>query len=165
MSSIESFLEYDARIHMRTRKVIECVPRDRIEWSCAPGKFTLGDLIRHLAAMERYMWAETVQGRPSCYPGHERTLADGYDAVVRYFLDRHAESTEIFSRLTPGDLGRTCRTPGNAEIPVWKWLRAKIEHEIHHRGQLYVYLSILQVPTPPIFGLTSEEVRQHGMSS
>jgi hypothetical protein len=33
------------------------------------------------------------------------------------------------------------------------------EHEIHHRGQIYLYLGILGVPTPPIFGLTSEEVR------
>jgi uncharacterized damage-inducible protein DinB len=33
------------------------------------------------------------------------------------------------------------------------------EHEIHHRGQLYTILSVLDVPTPPIFGLTSEEVR------
>jgi uncharacterized damage-inducible protein DinB len=35
-----------------------------------------------------------------------------------------------------------------------------IEHEIHHRGQLYLYLGLLDVPTPPIYGLTSEEVRE-----
>ena len=34
-----------------------------------------------------------------------------------------------------------------------------VEHEIHHRGQLYMYLSLLDVKTPPIFGLTSEEVQ------
>ena len=33
------------------------------------------------------------------------------------------------------------------------------EHEIHHRGQLYLYLGILGVATPPIFGLTEEEVK------
>lgn len=33
-----------------------------------------------------------------------------------------------------------------------------MEHEIHHRGQLYTYLGILNIKTPPIFGLTSEEV-------
>lgn len=37
-------------------------------------------------------------------------------------------------------------------------MRAMLEHEIHHRGQLYIYLAILKVPTPPIFGLTSEQV-------
>jgi uncharacterized damage-inducible protein DinB len=33
-----------------------------------------------------------------------------------------------------------------------------VEHEVHHRGQIYLMLNLLQVPTPPIFGLTEEEV-------
>jgi uncharacterized damage-inducible protein DinB len=41
---------------------------------------------------------------------------------------------------------------------VWKWLRAMVEHEIHHRGQIYIYLSMIDVSTSPIYGLTSEEV-------
>jgi uncharacterized damage-inducible protein DinB len=45
------------------------------------------------------------------------------------------------------------------EIARWKWLRLMVEHEIHHRGQVYLYLAILGVPTPPLYGLTSEEVR------
>ena len=38
--------------------------------------------------------------------------------------------------------------------------RALVEHEIHHRGQIYLYLSMLDVKTPPIYGMTSEEVRE-----
>ncbi len=34
-----------------------------------------------------------------------------------------------------------------------------IEHEIHHRGQIYLYLAMLDVPTPPLYGLTEEEVK------
>ncbi len=37
------------------------------------------------------------------------------------------------------------------------------EHEIHHRGQLYMYLGMLGVETPPIYGLTSEEVAERGV--
>jgi uncharacterized damage-inducible protein DinB len=33
-----------------------------------------------------------------------------------------------------------------------------VEHEIHHRGQIYLHLAQLGVPTPPLYGLTSEEV-------
>ena len=33
-----------------------------------------------------------------------------------------------------------------------------VEHEVHHRGQIYVYLGMLEVKTPPLFGLTSEEL-------
>jgi uncharacterized damage-inducible protein DinB len=34
------------------------------------------------------------------------------------------------------------------------------EHEVHHRGQIYLMLGLLEVATPPLFGLTSEEVRE-----
>jgi uncharacterized damage-inducible protein DinB len=44
-------------------------------------------------------------------------------------------------------------------MPVWKWLRAMVEHEVHHRGQLYLMLGMIGARTPPPFGLTSEEVR------
>ena len=48
--------------------------------------------------------------------------------------------------------------PGGAELAVGKWLRSMIEHEVHHRGQIYLYLSMIGVETPPLYGLTSEEV-------
>jgi uncharacterized damage-inducible protein DinB len=76
----------------------------------------------------------------------------------------HAESIAIFSKLSNEDLQRKCMTPGNAPITVWKWLRLMTEHEIHHRGQIYLYLSMLGVPTPALYGLTSEQVRARGLS-
>lgn len=42
---------------------------------------------------------------------------------------------------------------------AWKWLRAMLEHGAHHRGQLYLTLGLLGVPTPPIYGLTEPELR------
>jgi uncharacterized damage-inducible protein DinB len=65
---------------------------------------------------------------------------------------------EIFRRLSDEDLQKKCLTPNGTPITVWKWLRAMTEHEIHHRGQIYLYLGMLGVPTPPLYGLTSEEV-------
>jgi uncharacterized damage-inducible protein DinB len=106
------------------------------------------------------MFAETVTGRPSRYPGHGRELADGAAAVRTYFRDRREESLEIFRGLCDDDLQRRCTTPAGAEITTWKWLRAMVEHEVHHRGQLYFMLGGLGVPTPPLYGLTSEQVAE-----
>jgi len=157
--SIGSFLDYWDNIRGRTRRIAACIPPDRIEWTHRPGKFTLGDLVRHLATIERFMYAETVAGRPSRYAGCGVELAAGYDAVLA-LLDRlGAESKAIFGALTDADLQRKCLTPAGTPITTWKWLRAMVEHEAHHRGQIYLMLGMLEVPTPPLFGLTSEEVR------
>lgn len=158
--TIEPFLDYFARVRERTLKIINCIPPDKMNWTYKPGKFTFADIIRHLATIERYMYAENAQLKPSRYPGHGAELADGYEAVLEFFNKMHAESVEIFSRLTDEDLKKKCITPGGAPISVWKWLRAMIEHEIHHRGQLYMYLGMLNEETPPIYGLTSEEVAE-----
>lgn len=155
---IEPFLNYFAKVRLRTLQVIQCIPPEKIDWTYQPGKFSFADIIRHLATIERDMYAENCQLKPSRYPGHGAELADGYDNVMKFFAEKHAQSLEIFGKLSDEDLQKKCLTPGGNPITVWKWLRAMIEHEIHHRGQLYLYMGMIGVKTPPIYGLTSEEV-------
>ncbi len=158
---IEPFLDYYGKIRARTLRVARCIPPERIEWAPGAGRddrWTLGDLLRHLGAIERWMFAENARLRPSRYPGCGRELADGYDEIFAFLETTHAESMEIFAALSPNDLQARTETPGGASIPVWKWLRAMVEHECHHRGQIYLYLAELGIETPPLYGLTSEEV-------
>ncbi|MEO8505320.1 MAG: DinB family protein [Acidobacteriota bacterium] len=152
------FLRYYERIRARTRRVVVLIPPEALENGARPGRFTLGDLVRHLAAIERYMFAENACCRPSRYPGHGRELGEGLPAVLEYFDRCHAESMEIFGGLSDEDYRALCETPGGTKLAVWKWLRAMVEHEIHHRGQIYLMLGALDVTTPPLYGLTSEEV-------
>lgn len=163
IQDLNLFLDYFDKIHQRTMRVARCIPPGKIDWTYREGQFTLGDLVRHIATINRYMYAETVSGRPSRYTGCGRELADGYDEVMAFAERLHRESVEIFSRLAPEDLSRKVQTPDGAPITAWKWLRAMIEHEAHHRGQIYLYLSMLNVPTPPLYGLTSEQVRERSV--
>jgi len=157
--TIQPFLQYFGNVRERTMRVARCVPAEKIDWSYAPGKFTLGDLLRHIAVAERYLFAENIQGHTSRYTTQGKELADGLDNILAFMERLHAESMEIFSKLSDADLQSICRNVGGMEIAKWKWLRSMVEHEIHHRGQIYLYLGILGVPTPPLYGLTSEEVR------
>lgn len=158
ITRIAPFLDYLDRVHERTRRVVMRIPPDDLEWRPSPEKFSFGDLVRHLATIERYMYAETVHGRPSAYPGHGRDLADGYQATIDYYDRLHIESRALFATLTDARLSEKCRTPADTPITVGKWLRAMIEHESHHRGQIYLMLGLRGVETPPLYGLTSEEV-------
>jgi uncharacterized damage-inducible protein DinB len=153
------FLDYHARMHERTVRVIDCISQSDLDWAPAPGRFSFGDMVRHLAGIERFMYAEAAAGRPNRYPGHGRDLADGYDEVRAYYDRLHAETREIFTSLSAERYQERVATPAGSSITLWKWLRAMLEHEAHHRGQLYMMLGLRGVPTPPIYGLTSEEVR------
>jgi uncharacterized damage-inducible protein DinB len=163
--SAAQFLDYWDSVRARTRRVVTCIPPERLEWTHKDGAFTLGDLVRHLAAIERFMYAETAAGRPSRYQGCGRDLADGYDDVLDFFDRLDRESREIVGGLSEADLARKCETPAGVPITTWKWLRAMVEHEVHHRGQIYLMLNQLGVPTPPLFGLTSEQVRERSATT
>jgi uncharacterized damage-inducible protein DinB len=163
ITNLATFLDYLDSIHKRTRRVVLCVPPADIEWALGPGRLTFGEIVRHLAGIERWMYAENVKGRPTAYPGHAKALADGFDATLAYYDRLHAEAREIFASLDAEALARKSTTPAGTPITTWKWLRAMIEHEAHHRGQLYLMLGMRGVPTPPIFGLTSEEVQSRSV--
>jgi uncharacterized damage-inducible protein DinB len=160
IATVGPFLDYWRRVRQRTLRVAGCVPAARFEEAPRAGAFSCGDLLRHLAAIERWMFVENALLRPSRYPGHGRELADGRDATLAFVERLHGESLGLLGGLTPEALQARTRTPGGADIPVWKWLRAMVEHECHHRGQLYWVLGGWGVPTPPLYGLTSEEVRE-----
>ena len=162
--SIGPFLQYFGNIRERTMRLSRCVPADKVDWSYAPGKFTIGDLLRHIAVTERYLFAENLQGHVSSYTSHGPELADTLEAIFALMERLHAESMAIFGKLTDEDLQRKCRNVGGIDIAIWKWLRAMTEHEIHHRGELYIYLGMLGVKTPPLYGLTSEEVRARSVA-
>lgn len=163
INDLPTFLDYFDKIHQRTMRVARCIPHDKVEWTYHEGKFTLGDLVRHIATINRYMFAETVSGRPSRYAGCGQELADEYDQVIAFAERLHRESVQIISQLSPEALNGKCATPEGTSITTWKWLRAMIEHEIHHRGQMYLYLGMLGVDTPPLYGLTSEQVRERSV--
>ena len=158
------FLKYLDKVHERTMRVVRSIPPEKVDWSFRPDKFTLGDLVRHIAASNRYIFVEIARGGRSAYAGCGKELAASYDEIVAYAERLHRENFEILSQFSADDFQRKCTTPDRASITTWKWLRSMIEHEIHHRGQIYIYLSLLDAAAPPLYGLTSEQVRERSVS-
>jgi uncharacterized damage-inducible protein DinB len=160
IKTIDSFLSYYERTRETTNRVIQVILPDKLNWTYMPGKFTIADLVRHIAAIERTLFAEIVSGRPPVYQGCGKDLADGFDNIVSYFNEMHKQSMQIFASLKDQDLTKKVDALNGKEIEVANFLRALIVHEIHHRGALYIYLNMLGVKTPSIFGLTEEQVKQ-----
>jgi hypothetical protein len=100
MARAKELFDYYEKVRERTRRVVELIPEDRFDWTASPGKFSLGDLVRHLGAIERFMYAENARLLESRYPGHGKDLADGREAVLAFFDRTHAESMAIFRGLT-----------------------------------------------------------------
>jgi uncharacterized damage-inducible protein DinB len=157
--NIDAFLSYFNGVRKRTLRVLRATPADKLEWRHSDGVFSIGDLARHIAAVERHTFAENVFGRPSRYCGCGTELADGLENVVAFMDKMHAETVELLAQMMPEDLNRNGVTPQGNPTPAGALLRAMIEHEIHHRGEMYVYLALLGVERPPLYGVTEPELR------
>ncbi len=160
ISSMESFLDYFSKIRERTMRVVACIPPDKVEWRAAEGKFTLGDLARHIAATERNVFAECACGGRNRYAGCGRELAEGRDEIVQFMERLHSESMHMLGQLSDEQLRQKCQSADGTPMTTWKLLRSMVEHEVHHRGQLYAFLGVLGVKVPPLYGLTSEQLRE-----
>jgi uncharacterized damage-inducible protein DinB len=164
IQNIESFLAYFESVRGRTLRVLRAIPADKLEWRHSEGVFSPGDLARHIAAVERYTFAENVLGRSSRYHGCGVELADGRENVIAFMQHMHEETVILLKDLTPEDLNGKGTSPQGVPVTAWKLLRAMIEHEIHHRGEMYVYLALLGVSRPPLYGLTEPELRERSVS-
>lgn len=165
VTSIETFIAYYERTREATVRLIQVIPHDKLDWAYLPGKFTLADLIRHIAGIERHVFIETALGNPPNYKGCGKELADGFENIMAYFNRLHDESIAVLRSLKDEDLKKPVRTLDGREIELGQFLRALIIHEVHHRGAMYIYLNLLGVKTPPVLGLTEEQVRQFSDSA
>ena len=154
----DEFRSYWTRVRSRTDAVVACVPPDRVDWSPGFGAMTFGDLIRHLALTERWLFVEVACGRPSGYESHDGRWGKSLDEVRALMTQLHGESEGLVATFSTADMERVVITPAGASMTAWRWLRAMCEHEVHHRGQLYLMLRLCGIATPPIFGMTSEAV-------
>ncbi len=160
ITNIKTFVAYYKKTRGITKTVIDVIPKDKLDWTYSARKFTIGDLIRHIAAIERYVFAAIALGNKPSSKGCGKEIIEGYESPFAYFDAMHLQSINIFETLTDSCLRNKITSVDGKQIELGNFLRALIVHEIHHRAALCIYLNLLGIATPPIIGLTEEQVIQ-----
>ena len=158
IQNINSFLEYYEDTRSITNKVLAVIPPDKLDWTYREGKFTIGDLVRHIAAIERFVFAELAMGHKPCYKGCKSDISIGYNSVFDYFEAMHLQTIQILANVSDVALSNKISLIKGREITVKNLLRNMIVHEVHHRGALCIYVNLLGVSTPPVLGLMEEQL-------
>lgn len=159
-SSLIGEINYESSL---TRKILERVPLDKKEWRPHEKSMTLGRLATHIA--ENLRWASeilsadefdfAVKGFPSYTASTREELLSIHDQHLQKAL-------EWLSKTTDEELSKnwTIRR-GEAvfgTMPKKVAIRGyALNHLIHHRGQLSVYLRLLDVPVPGLYGPSADD--------
>ena len=143
-----------------TRRVLERVPSDRGEWKPHPKSFALG----HLAQLVSWMpgWIEKTLQEPSL----DLAKASGYsfeptEALVRAF-DANVRAGRDALISTPDPAWAESWQLTRGDVVLWSAprtvvVRNHINHLIHHRAQLGMYLRLNDVPVPSLYGPSADE--------
>ena len=160
MSFAETFLaEFDQEM-ATTRRVLERVPSDKADWKPHPKSFSLAHLTQLVATMPGW-WIGTLAddhidlGKQSGYSNQSTaSLLEQFDRLVEQARTaiRNTKDEQL------GDKWEL-RMHGQPLFASTKGAtsRQNMSHLAHHRGQLTVYLRMLDVPIPSIYGPTADE--------
>ncbi|HEY8550326.1 MAG TPA: DinB family protein [Vicinamibacterales bacterium] len=146
-----------------TRRVLERLPADRFDWQPHPKSLTAGQLAQHIAS---------IPGNVARFLSH-----DGMDLATRQVEYPSAESTtallatldaslqaarDLLSGLDAGRAQATWRlTFGDREVLARPRLAVfrtmALNHWYHHRGEMVVYLRLMGIPVPVVYGRSADE--------
>lgn len=160
MSLSETLLpEFDQEM-TTTRRLLERVPSDKATWKPHPKSFALG----HLAQLVSWMpgWITNTIGQTEL----NLATAGGYsfettDALLAVFDKNVREARAAIASAKDADFAVQWSLKMGDRVlmtsPRGAVVRQHINHFCHHRGQLTVYLRLLDVPIPSIYGPTADE--------
>jgi len=156
--------EFDAEM-AATRRLLDRLPEDALAWAPDEKSFTLGGLASHLAQIPR--WGRAILEREfydmAGADGNSRTADGRSRADILAAFDEHVGAVRraLVDRseaelLAPWSLRRGDQTVMSMPriVAIRRFL---VNHAIHHRGQLSVYLRMRNVPLPPTYGPTADE--------
>jgi len=145
-----------------TRKLLERVPEDRLDWKPHPKSFSLGELATHVSTIP--MWGSITvnqEGIDAGVAGRMPELRSRADLLAAF--DKHVTETraalngrsdaELMVPWTLKNNGQTVFTMPRASV----WRSFVMNHLIHHRAQLGVYLRMQDVPLPGMYGPSADE--------
>jgi len=151
-----------------TRRVLERVPSDKLGWKPHPKSMSLGALALHVAQSPGYIASHWATQDEVDFGGGKSAAPPPPASTDEILAAHDASAKQAREALTAiGDEGMRKRWKATAggqtvfDMPKAALVRSIVmNHTYHHRGQLSVYLRLLDVPVPSIYGPSADEQPQ-----
>ena len=145
-----------------TRRVLERIPQAHLTWKPHPKSMSLGQLALHVATVPGMVAelaaVDTVPAPPAFVQPEAATASE----LVPSMTDSVAKAKQILGGFEDSKMNETWRLQSGGRdilaMPRAALVRAvMLNHWYHHRGQLLVYLRLLDLPVPSVYGPTADE--------
>ena len=144
-----------------TRRVLERIPQQHLSWKPHPKSMSLGQLALHVATVPGNV-AELGMKDTAQAPAFVQPEAATTAELVPALTASVARAKQVMGGVDDARMGQTWRLMNDGRevmaMPRAAFLRAiMLNHWYHHRGQLLVYLRLLDLSVPSVYGPTADE--------
>ncbi len=145
-----------------TRKVLERVPTEKFDWKPHEKSMTMGRLATHVANMFGWFSATLETDELDFAQGYEEPKPATNEELVNTFDKNVAAATETLKNTSDETFGQNWKLRNGEQIfldmPKAGVIRGMVmNHIVHHRGQLSVYLRLNDIPVPALYGPSADE--------
>lgn len=145
-----------------TKKLIACVPNDKWDWKPHEKSMSVGDLAKHIT--ELVLWTANITEKDNLnfHTNYAPLDAKSTDELLKLIDEFYAESKKSIEGFDENKwMQDWSLKAGDHEIAKMPKVAANRfivnNHIYHHRGQLSVYLRLLDVPIPGMYGPSADE--------
>jgi uncharacterized damage-inducible protein DinB len=166
MSYAETILpEFDQEM-ASTRKVLELVPDDRLDWKAHPKSNTIGWNANHLAEIPDWVAGTLTQESwdfaPVGGPRYESPALTTRKAILELFDKNVATARQAIAAVKDEEMGKDWSLLAGGKtlftMPRSAVMRSFVlNHSIHHRAILCVYLRLNDIPVPGMYGPSGDD--------
>jgi uncharacterized damage-inducible protein DinB len=143
-----------------TRRLLERVPGDKGAWKPHEKSFSLGHLAQLVAWMPGWITQSLRETELDLKKGAGYSL-ETTETLLKMFDDNVLSARKALSEVTGPALDVMWSLKMGDQVlfsqPRGEVVRGHLNHLIHHRGQLTVYVRLIDVPLPSIYGPTADE--------
>ena len=161
MSIAQAFIQELEHEAQTTRRVLERVPDDKLTWKPHAKSMSLGQLALHVASTPGEVAQMATQSSVQV-PDFSQSEAKSTAGILSALDETLTIAKSALAGIDDSAMGETWKAmAGDQEVmavPRVAMLRSiMLNHWYHHRGQLSVYLRLLDVPVPSIYGPSADE--------
>ena len=142
--------DFSKAIRGSTLKRLKAVPDDLVHWRPVDGAMRFADIGQHLIDADRWLFAKVAEPSLTSMKGVSGTAEmqsrEGYVRLLAELLKSGEERAAFIAGLRDSELQKQMHDDRfGGDVSVW-WIivRGNLDHEIHHRGQLSVYLRMIE---------------------
>jgi len=161
MAMTQAFIDELQREGVTTRRVLERVPQDKLSWRPHAKSWSLGELALHIAQVPGAI-ADLITPATREAPNFTQSEAQSTSEILKALDDSLAKASAKLAAWSDGDLMTDWKLTAGPKtilaLPRIAMVRSiMLNHWYHHRGQLSVYLRLLDIAVPSIYGPSADE--------